>query len=402
MSDAPQCSAFGLTDTDLIGLVRCARHRLVVIAPGLSEAVAKAIVETWYQLGASKVQVVLDPDPEVCRMGFGEMAALQLLHHAAAKVGAQIHQQPGLRIGLVITDETTTIYSPTPLLVEAGGQPGEKTNAIRLETPILSAEAAGANLGDLNLDPKPLKGTDVKNTADDLKANPVMKFDIARKVRVFNAQIEFVDFQMHGLSISRRTVKIPADLMLATEPKAQKLVNSNSKLIGDNADLSGDRVNKLKQFIVKKYLIQLPGYGAVILRMDKADFEVALSALKKYVVRFQRLLKKKLQAEIDANRELLVAALLPSVTAMPPERWNRFRRANAGTDGIERLLRLELSRAFGNAEDLLEEMTIKAVFKGVTYESLTDPDFIKVARKHIPELEFLSTMSLTRRKPKDN
>jgi hypothetical protein len=42
----PQCSVISLTDTDLIALVTCARHRLVVIAPGVSEAVAKAIIET--------------------------------------------------------------------------------------------------------------------------------------------------------------------------------------------------------------------------------------------------------------------------------------------------------------------------------------------------------------------
>ena len=54
-----------------------------------------------------------------------------------------------------------------------------------------------------------------------------MKFDVARKVRVFNARIEFVEFELRGLSISRKTVQIPSDLLgLAKEPKAQKLLHS--------------------------------------------------------------------------------------------------------------------------------------------------------------------------------
>ena len=60
-----------LRDIELEGQISCARRRLVVIAPGLSESVAKAIVKKWHELGRNAVQVVLDPDPEVCRLGLG-------------------------------------------------------------------------------------------------------------------------------------------------------------------------------------------------------------------------------------------------------------------------------------------------------------------------------------------
>jgi hypothetical protein len=45
--------------------------------------------------------------------------------------------------------------------------------------------------------------------------------------------------------------------------------------------------------------------------------------------------------------------------------------------------------AFGSAEKLFREMEVKLVFKGVTYESLNDPDFVNVAREKIPSLELL-------------
>jgi len=375
-----------------MALIRCARRRLVVIAPGLSLPVAESLIMTWRELPPQAVQVVLDSDPEVCRFGYGDLKALQLLHETAGQIGAQIHQQQGLRIGVVVTDETTVIYSPTPLLIEAGGRPGEKSNAIRLETPIIEPvpSSSAADLGSLNLKPTLVTNHDVQRTSEDLKTNPPVKFDVAQRVRVFNARFEFVDFELRGLSISRKTVRIPSDLIgLAKDPKAQKLLRSSFQLIEPNSALSGDRVNKLKQFIAQKYLITLQGYGTVILRSNKADFDTAVKALERYVHRFQRLLRKNLQAAIDSNREVLVSALLPSVVENPPNRWKRFLGERPSAKETERLLRSELTKAFGSYEDLFNDMKVKAVFKGVTYESLSDPDFIRIAHEAIPSLDFL-------------
>jgi len=73
---------------DLIAMIRCAKQRRVFIAPGVSEELAKAIIETWKEIGPSKVRILLDVDPEVCRMGYGQFTALQLLHEAAEAMGA--------------------------------------------------------------------------------------------------------------------------------------------------------------------------------------------------------------------------------------------------------------------------------------------------------------------------
>jgi len=40
-----------------------------------------------------------------------------------------------------VTNETTTIYSSTPRLIEAGGHPGETLNALRFDTAILDPAA---------------------------------------------------------------------------------------------------------------------------------------------------------------------------------------------------------------------------------------------------------------------
>ncbi len=136
------CSVISLPDIDLESQISCAKQRVVVIVPGLSESVAKVLVAKWIELGKDGVQVVLDPDPEICRLGFGDLEALSLLHAAAARFGVRIHQQHGLRVGVIITDETTTIFSPTARLIEAGGLPGERLNAIRFDGPVLLPDSA--------------------------------------------------------------------------------------------------------------------------------------------------------------------------------------------------------------------------------------------------------------------
>jgi hypothetical protein len=393
MTDSPEpYSVVSLRDVELEGQVSCARRRLVVIAPGLSESVARTIVKKWHELGRNAVHVVLDADPEVCRLGFGDLAALTILHETAERLGGRIHQQSGLRVGVIITDETTTIYSPTPRLIEAGGLPGEKLNALRFDAPIVDTVRNKEDLDfrSINLHPEPLNSGEVKKTTQNLEANPPMKFDVARKVRVFNAQFEFVEFEMHGLFLSRKRVPIPADLMgLAKDPKARQLLRSSSQLIGETTEISGDRVARLKQFIVKDNLITLPGYGTVILRNRKERFQGAVKALERYIHRFQRRLKRKLQTAIDENREVLASALLPGVLRNPPVRWNKFLGEHPMPRDIENMLRLDLKNAFGQADDVFEEMSIKVLFKGVTYELLSDPKFMRVASDKIPALDNL-------------
>jgi len=302
-----------------------------------------------------------------------------------------MRQQRGLRLGVIVTDETTTVYSPTPRLIETGGQLGERLNAIRIEAPILDAAVtAEFDLQSLDLCPKPIERADVQNTAQDLVANPPVKFDLARKVRVFNARFEFVEFELHGLSLARKRVPIPSDLMgLAREPQAQKLLRSSFQLIDENSDVSGDRVTKLKQFIVKKYLINLTGYGTVILSSNKGAFQIAAKALERYVHRFQRRLKKNLQKAIDKNCETLISALLPGVAKNPPGRWTRFLGESPRDHEIQGMLRSELTAAFGNSNTVFQDMRVKAIFKGVTYESLSDPEFMRVASLAIPFLDSL-------------
>ena len=84
--------------------VESAKTRLVFAAPGLNRKVARALAERYKSLEPENVDIILDVDPEVVRLGYGDLEALKGLQEAAEKLGSNINRQEGMRIGLTISD----------------------------------------------------------------------------------------------------------------------------------------------------------------------------------------------------------------------------------------------------------------------------------------------------------
>ena len=97
--------------SEIIASTRC---RFVFAAPGIALAVAESVVRLKQEIENVCIEVVLDADAEVCRLGYGVFAALERLTEA----GVMIRKAEGLRIGVVISDNKAWVYSPTPLVIE--------------------------------------------------------------------------------------------------------------------------------------------------------------------------------------------------------------------------------------------------------------------------------------------
>ena len=201
------------------------------------------------------MQIILDADPEICRLGYGTVEALQLLHETASRLGGSLLHRPGIRICLLITDDITLVFSPTPLLVEGDASQFPRPNAIRFDRDsgahAESASNAPSPVQDLFQGGQQIDSARVEAVAKDLSDNPPQEFDLAQQVVVFNAQVEFVELELKGLSISRKTVPIPSDLMgLARDEKTQDLLRSTFKLVGEASEVSEEHIMKLRQKIV--------------------------------------------------------------------------------------------------------------------------------------------------------
>ena len=205
------------SDAAVISLIKSARRRLVVIAPALSRAVAEALSARFGDQGHLDVRVILDADPEVYRLGFGEREALEVIRGAASRSDLDLREQTGVRIGVIISDEDTMVFAPISKNIEAGSETVNKPNAIVLRGIAAEslAKAAGAQpddkrpsgeIGNVALDPVKVQAMEA-----DLERNPPAKFDIARRLNVFSSRVVYVEFEIAGLALSRKVVPLPDD-----------------------------------------------------------------------------------------------------------------------------------------------------------------------------------------------
>lgn len=383
-------------------MIRGARERLVYVGPGASDAVAAAINDAWARLGADSVHVIVDVDPEVCRLGYGTLDALKTLREAAARVGALVCEHPGIRIGLVIADDATLIYSPTPLLIEAGSDRPERPNAIALGA-IPESLKREVGLGQhpdrertIGLDA--VQPSRIDAVEANLAAAPPVRFDLARRVRVFTSRFQFVELKMSGCFLSRKKVPIPSNLMglsgaedVEDQFHAQfDLVQKGSLEVKHDGRLITERfLLDHRRNIEKRFLVTLAGYGTVVLRSNKDRFVDAVGELEAEVERFRKGVTEQVAKHIEMGRKTLTEALLPAVQRNPPDAYTKTLGPTPGQAALRSLLDRDIERAFGTAGALVEEMQVSLFFKDVAYESLVDQKFIEVARKAMPHVEFL-------------
>jgi hypothetical protein len=388
-----------ITSADVIAAIRAARVKVVFLAPGITPDVSTALSVAWQSLGPEAVTVILDVDPEVVRLGYGTLEGLESIQQAAAKLGQAVCHQPGVRICVVVADDQSLIFTPTPLLVEAGSTQPSRPNGVALQnTPKTLGDELG--IGDEGqarraIGLKVVPTQDVEAVKKDLKDNPPLKFDISRKERVFNARLEFVEFELEGCFISRHTVTIPPDLLRITrmDKETRAKLRSSFRLV-EESDII-DAKNKMsektlrdeRQRIAKKFLVPIKGYGTVMLRANKEAFEKEVDGLRTKVSAFSVALREKLADIYEANAKRLTKALLPAVAKKPPENWTRVLGTNPDRAAIEQHLRQTLLDSFGNPEDLLGAMQVNLVFKGITYGTLTAPEFVKLASAAFPQIK---------------
>jgi len=125
-------SILSLDDEQIASLICGATRSVLFIGPRVSLPLAQAISARWIEMGSEAIQVLLDTDPEICRLGYGTIEGLRLLQETAAKLNCRVHHHPGIRIGVLIWDDKTVVFAPSPLLIEGGSTQFSHPNAIQL------------------------------------------------------------------------------------------------------------------------------------------------------------------------------------------------------------------------------------------------------------------------------
>lgn len=96
-----------VNDASLIQLIGEAQRRVVFVAPGVHQAVAEALGQRLAEIDRLQVTVVIDPDEDVCRIGYGDAKGLELLSSYADRQSFVLMAQPGLRVGVLLVEMDT-------------------------------------------------------------------------------------------------------------------------------------------------------------------------------------------------------------------------------------------------------------------------------------------------------
>lgn len=399
------------TDGAVISMIQSAKRRLVVIAPALSRAVADALTARFDDLADLDVRVIVDAETEVYRLGFGEREALEVIRHSASENLLDLREQPGVRIGVIISDEDTMVFAPVSKNIEAGSDTAEKPNAIVLRgTPAESlARAAGVERGDNSptgeignaaLDPQKVEAMQA-----DLERNPPAKFDIARRLNVFTSRVVYVEFEIKNFALGRKGVPLPDDFKTATTKALQAQISSRLRapmaevgavevVVGEGESATTEKIDdewlrKERKRIEDIYTFQIDNFGRVILREDWRAFDEAVKAFTAIVERYHEKVREALDAHRKTFRENFVAEFLPKWKAAPPAYMTRW-----GNRADEDSLREELGN---RANEVFSEMlnfdppSVRLVEKNISPKNVEDPRF----------LDRLKTIMERRRVPKD-
>lgn len=396
-----------ITDQHLMAAIAAAKSRVVFVAPGIWPEVARSLSDAWIRLGPDQVSVILDIDAEVCRFGYGSLEGLELLKNTAQELNQAIGHEPGIRICIVIADEKTFIFSPTPRLIESSpGSPAvsgistPRANGIVLSAPPTAVEkdlgataehATERTIGMEAVDPKA-----IETVAQDLQKNPPKTFDVARAVNVYNAAIQFVEFKVTGCQLSGHKASLPGDLtkVARKNPTLDKKIDKSLRLIEDeddlitNKDLSQDTIFAERKRIEDDFLTHVRG-GTIIARNKKEGFCHRVEALQQLIKKFAARVSEKLNERYLQVAEQLATELLPDVIHDIPKAWAK--KLGSAPDALEVKFRIKdaLIQAFGNPDRRINAMKAEVIFKDVTYDMLKDPHFIRIISEKFPDLKHI-------------
>lgn len=361
------------TDQNITDLVAAAQERVVFVGPGLTEPVAQALLAVAQRLPAGRVQVCLDSDPEAIRLGYGTSAGLRLVFEASKQTGLVLNRLLNVRVGVLVSDHVTMVYTPTPLAVEAPNEERPKANAM-----ILGA-GDGVNSDEL-LESAKEQGVitftkeDFDRNVKDLKERPAAKFDIARASHVFNTFYDFVELTVTGCEIARKTVPLPAELMGFARSAIGKQVQSNLRLLGDDDQakkFDGSEIKKKRDEIEKKYFIKVPNYGCLIPKAMRAEFDKAILELEALVTKLQGDIDKGIDGQITKTRQDLQTVLAKALESNIPDSWRKVLGYNPSKPEVDQYLDRELTEIFAKGKkDIIRSMEVHVIFKGITWELL--------------------------------
>ncbi|MDD3894257.1 MAG: hypothetical protein PHU36_04475 [Syntrophomonadaceae bacterium] len=400
-----------LTNEIMCEKINLGKERVIYVAPGLWMDIANSLVSFAQSNSLEQLAVILDNSPHICRLGYGEIKAVELL----LENNIEVRKCNGLRAGILIVDEDAWFFAPTPLLVEESPNlnTGFAPNAVAIDveqanklvsslSPKISINHLLSNANEtkkhsLTLVPVPeitykeFTQEDLQIAKDNLAICPPQKFDMTRQVQVYHSYVQFVELKLTGTTLSRHTITIPPELLNANRSKEfQERLRSTYRLIDEKSNISGKEINEGVAEIRKLYLRSLgPRFGTVILRQKKDEFQEKVELIRAKLEVFKKRVQTDIEKEFKSCKTELKKILAPVIKENPPDELRLGITTKKPTkEQIESYLETKLKPVIPEADSFITDMYLQCDFKDVTYESLNDDEFISSLQKAYPYMDW--------------
>lgn len=389
------------SDDRITELIEQARRRLIVVSPGLTERVVDCLQRLATTGAVPDITIVLDNDPEVYRLGYGDQAALKTLEALSpTNAAVNLRLQEGIRIGLVVSDDRVMVFSPTPRMVEAGSTTIENPNAVILSgaaaSDRFSAASSESSGGQPEIGEKPLDAGAIKSMERDLQDNPPQPFDIARAMRVFRSAMQYVEFKVEKYQMTRRQVALPSEFTVIKDKELKKQVSSRIQLIDEDfgpfeivvKTLGGDKKKDVNERWIRDerkrledtYTFVIPRHGRVLLRSRRESFDKEVCLLSINLQRYYEKIKDELETRRSKLVQRVVEEYVPIWKESPPLFFSEH-QVPATEENIRKQLKWTAKDAIVQAVTI-EPPTVSTVYKEISPESVQDRDgFLGPLRK---------------------
>jgi hypothetical protein len=393
-------------DQQLSESISAARKRVVYAAAGMSDNVARALGAVLDARKEVDVTVVIDPDEDVCRLGYGDQKGLEKLQQLAELHHFGIRKQRGLRFGVLLVDDDVLLWAPTPQSVEAAPTEPQQPNGVRLgRDPAASLEKAIAPEG---TDTVPSAGeigrtavtpAEVRETIKALEANPVIPVALSQVTRVFSSKLQFVEIEVKHAKLSKVGLTVPRDqLNVDVVGELRDLIDARLRAFGDirrhpvdvpaftrtgEPSLGEDKKQRtepqteagleaVRREIERQFLFSIRDHGTLIARDQKQLFERCMDAysiqLKAHAAGVRKAIEQQAPKIVDEAVKLVA---------------NRAQHAAIGMQQIDSdALRKSLNDSIKRIVD--GEPSVTKRYKDVTFEHTQSEEFQRLVRKALP------------------
>ena len=385
-----------------------AKRHVCYAAPGIHNEPAQALVNLARNSPSVSIMVNLDFDEKTLRMGYGRLAAVQMLRDA----NIQAFHFAGFRSSILIVDDRGWVFTPTALYLESEPHSDETPNAIRLSqdqvqeillrlSPAAHAQAIenastpaeAKQIADIPVysSTQPIETAHFEEVQQAIDRAPPVQFDVARQVRVFEPYLQYVELKMAGADIQRNRVQIPQSIQrLGSATDLEGRLRTTFDLIEKSGDMSSKSLEQ-ELHDLRRDLTRSLGkdHGRVILKSAKPRFLERIRDLKEKLTKHKAKVSQELQEYLDNTRNQVVDYYLPiAVKTKPDALIGQSLFGGPTEDDVRFWLVQELKSVFPTAIELVGNMTLEVRFKDVTFETLDRPEFFGAVQDAYPGVDW--------------